>query len=481
MEGVHWAFGSFRMYNWHPLTWISYMIDVSLFGVNPGAAHIHNMLLHALVSLLVYFTVVNISRRRWDAYLLSVIFLVHPLHVESVAWIAERKDLLCAVFFLSSLLFYDKYRARPTVLRYMGVMISFSLALLAKPMAVTLPVVLLIFDFFIYRNNLEKGLNTARERNELYVKVIIEKLPLMLLSIVSSAITIVAQDTALVHIEQYPIEWRLATAANAYVTYLIQFFAPINLSVYYPLPSSYTLSKIVLASAGVLAVALFLCVSIKKRPLIAAGLSFYIVTLLPVIGLVQVGSQAHADRYMYIPSIGLLIAIACIMPAIHEKRFKVMNTLTIIFIVYLSIICYWQVSYWKDRNAVFSRALDIDSENYMAHIQLASDYWVREMLDESREHLLTAMSLAPHLPDAYVAMGNIALVEKDYVAAEALYKNARLRGLNSSALQINLGISLAEQGLLVEAKAAFESALETDPNSALARKNLRRYIERSEK
>ena len=155
LEGVQWAFTSFHMYNWHPLTWISYMLDISLFGIDPGWAHLHNMLLHGLNGLLVFAILYKFSGSGWKAFILSIIFLVHPLHVESVAWIAERKDVLCALFFLSGLLFYDGYRAKPGALRYLGVLITFALALMAKSMAVTFPVVLLVLDFFVYRKDFQ--------------------------------------------------------------------------------------------------------------------------------------------------------------------------------------------------------------------------------------------------------------------------------------------------------------------------------------
>ncbi|RLA44156.1 MAG: hypothetical protein DRR42_20815, partial [Gammaproteobacteria bacterium] len=314
-----------------------------------------------------------------------------------------------------------------------------------------------------------------------YARAIVEKLPMLALSITAAAVTIVAQDTAVVQLEQYSHAMRLTTATSAYLIYLRQFLFPIDLIIFYPLPASIPLFNLIFPGAVLLSLIVLSVLFSRKLPFIAAGLLFYLVTLLPVIGLIQVGSQAHADRYMYIPSVGVLIACIYLIPDIGKRYFQVGRVISILLIIYLSTICYWQVSYWKNRHTRFSRALDINDENYMAHIQLASDYWMRKMLDESRQHLLTAISMRPDLPDAYLPMANIALAEKEFQAAESLYQLVLSSDESSAELQNNLGIALAEQGRIAEATKAFEMALQMEPDLAKARLNMELYKSRAAK
>jgi tetratricopeptide (TPR) repeat protein len=475
IEGIKWAFTSVHLHNWHPLSSLSHMLDVSLFGIDPGWAHIHNMLIHGLNGLLVFGVILKISGSFWKAYILSIVFLAHPLHVESVAWIAERKDVLCAFFFLLGLLLYDRFRLRPSKLQYIGVLITYAMALLAKPMAVTFPIVLLILDFFVYRRYFQVERDDAEGYKTDYLRAIIEKLPFLALSIASCAITIVVQDSAVMQLEHHSMEARLIIASSAYVTYLSQFFFPVDLMVYYTFPTSFSLVDLIFPGAVLLLLLLLSRLYISKFPLIAAGLCIYLVTLLPVIGLVQVGNQAHADRYMYLPSVGVLIACTYLIPEMGKRYFKLGSAISFIFILYLSSICYWQVSYWKNGHSLFSRVLDIDDENYMAHIQLGNFYQMHKMLDESRQQLLKAISLRPDLPDAYPSMGNIALAEEDFEDAEKLYRIAVSVGGDTAELQNNIGVALAKQGRIEKAIKAFQKALQMDPTRALPAKNLEFY------
>lgn len=479
LDGIQWAFTSFYMSNWHPLTWLSHMLDVSLFGVDPGWAHLHNMALHGVNSLLVYVILLKISGSWWKACILSLVFLVHPLHVESVAWIAERKDLLCAFFFLLGLLLYDSYRARPGTLLYAGVLIAYVLALMAKPMAVTFPVVLLILDFFVYRRCFQIDTEAKPGARFNYFSAIVEKLPLFALSVAMSAVTIAAQDAgdALAYVEAHPISYRWTIATTGYVTYLKQFLIPVDLVAMYPIPvsESTSLIDVLVPSLILLLLVVLAAIFARRYPLIAAGLCWYLVTLLPVIGLVQVGSQAHADRYMYLPSIGVLLSCVYLLPSREKKQFRSANMVSVFIIVYLSLISYWQISYWKNQNTLFSRQLDVIGPNYWAHIHLARDYLGRGMLKEARQHSTAAMDIRPDLRGGYQVSGHLKLAEREFQEAEKFFRLALSKGGEPAILVNNIGIAMAEQGNTSEGIEAFEMALQIDPTLNAAQENLRLY------
>jgi hypothetical protein len=473
-EGIGWSLTSFYQANWHPLTWLSHMLDVSLFGVDPGWAHIHNMLLHGVNGLLVYGLFIKFSGSYWKACAVSLIFLVHPLHVESVAWIAERKDLLCAFFFLLGLLLYDHYRQRPGKLRYFTVVAAHALALTAKPMAVTFPVVLLILDYFVYQKSFQTGTESGSGGKIDYSRAIIEKTPFIAFSAASCVVTIIAQNAghALSHIEKHTISARWTTATSAYLIYLKQFLFPVDLAAFYPLSASSSLSAWILPSVTLLVLIILITMFLPAFPLITAGAYFYLVTLLPVIGLVQVGGQAHADRYMYLPSIGLLMICIYFIPSKSKKYYQLGGVLSILFILYLSLISYWQIGYWENRYTLFSRVLDINGPNYRAYVHLAGHHLNNGMLEDARRQGLAAMALEPESSVAYRLMGHVALAEGEFQAAEQLYRLALERGDHSAELQNNLGLALVKQGKTNEGLDALRRAVEIEPNLAGAKTNL---------
>jgi len=478
-DGVKWAFTSFHMSNWHPLTWLSHMLDVSLFGIDPGWAHLHNIALHGINSLLVYAVLLKYSKNWWKACVLSLVFLVHPLHVESVAWIAERKDLLCAFFFLLGLLLYDSYRARPGKLLYTLVFLVYVLALMAKPMAVTFPVVLLILDFFVYPKCFQTA-PASRVKID-YYQAILEKLPLFGLSAASCVVTIIAQDTghALAYLEKHSLTARWRTATNAYLIYLRQFLFPVDLAAFYPLPESKSLANLLFPGFALLILVALAAMFASVLPLIAAGLYFYLATLIPVIGLVQVGGQAHADRYMYLPSVGLLVMCIYLIPSKGKKHFELCSVLALFFISYLMMVSYWQISYWENRHSLFSRVLDVTGPNYRAYTHLGGYYLDRGMLEEARRQSRAAVALKPESPVAYRLMGHIVLSEGKLQAAERFYYLALAKGDYSAELQNNLGIVLAEQGRIAEGIKALEKALQIEPTMPKAQLNLQLYRRRT--
>ncbi|MEP5764304.1 MAG: tetratricopeptide repeat protein [Halieaceae bacterium] len=474
VANVQWAFSSLYMSNWHPLTWISHMLDTTFFGVDPGWAHLHNAALHGVVSLLLFAYLLRLLGDWWKSLLLSLIFLVHPLHVESVAWIAERKDVLSAVFFLTGLILYDSYRQKPSWSTAAGVMLSYCLAVMAKPMAVTFPAVLLVLDLFHYRAGLFGYAGPMLSLRSPWLVRVLEKLPLFAVAALISVLAIVAQRDggALVNTEVAPIAVRLANAAYSYATYLRQMFVPLGLAAFYPLDIPRAPSQLLLPALLLLAWITASFALVKKYPLLLAGLGWYLVMLLPVIGLIQVGTQLHADRYMYLPSIGVLLALACLIPARESKYFRVSVLVAPLFILYLAFICYWQVAYWENRHTLFTRVLTAVGPNWRAHVSLAADYTRRGMFDDAAVHAQAALEMRPDLAESYQSLGDIEMRRGEYAAAVEHYSMALQSAPPTGGLLNNLAMALQEQGQFAAAREALLMALSLEPNSVHIQANL---------
>lgn len=474
-EGVRWAITSFEHSNWHPLTWVSHMLDVSLFGTHPGWAHAHNALLHGINSLLVYLLLLRYGATLLPAALLGGIFLLHPLHVESVAWIAERKDLLCALFYLSSLLCYDTYRRRGSAAWYLATLGSGVLALLAKPMAVSLPVVLVLLDLTLYRG---RDIDALWQPTRIAAAVR-RHLPLACLTAGACVLTLMAQDGshAIAYVEAHSLTDRLETAMTAYLVYLRQWLVPVNLVAFYPLSLDGSLLAWAAPAVAVIALCLVALASARRWPMMTLGWAWYVVTLLPVIGLVQVGSQAHADRYMYLPSIGLLLIAMTLFPRTGSDHHRGAVTITCVYSVFLGALCYWQVATWKNEFTVFSRVLDIEGPNYKSHIHLASFFLRHNDVDKAYAHASAGLALEPTRSDAYQALGNIALARGEFAAAEHHLREALARGPALDVVYNNLGIALAQQGKGQQARTAFNEALRINPALQVARDNLERQAQ----
>lgn len=476
-EGLQWAITSFEVSNWHPLTWLSHMLDVTLFGPTPAAAHIHNTLLHGVNSLLVYALLLRFVSSLWQSALLAMIFLVHPLHVESVAWIAERKDLLCGVFYLATLLFYDSYRRHGGAGYYLGTFACLLLALMAKPMAVSLPVIMVLLDITVYREHWQQGNSTPLPR--LLWRIGSEKAPFIIVTAGACLLTVLAQDgaQAVAHLDAHSLTDRLETASSAYLIYLKQWVVPVNLIAYYPMKLNGGTIAWVFPTLAVLVVCVVALLLARRAPLIALGWGWYMVSLLPVIGLVQVGSQAHADRYMYLPSVGLLVAASALFPPNHSRYLRSSYLVAVVFTAYLGVLCYWQVGTWKNQYTLFSRVMELAGPNHKAYVHL-TDYHIRTgSLDEAQRLAELGIALTPARSDGYQALGNIALARQDFSAAETHYRAAIARGPIVGAVLNNLGITLAQQGKHAEAVLAFNEALRVQPNLQAARQNLKRQID----
>jgi protein O-mannosyl-transferase len=473
-DGVLWAFTVFHKSNWHPLTWISHMIDVSLFGLDPGPAHLVNVAFHGANSLLVYLLALVLLRNWGASLLVAYLFLAHPLHVESVAWIAERKDLLCAMFFLLSILAYLRYAARPGARRYALVVCAFALALLSKPMAVMLPVVLLLLDFWPLGRLRGEAAPVLGKRFPAYAVLLAEKIPLFALSLASGIVTLAAQKAAIVPIDRLPLDYRLMNSIVAYATYLRDTIAPTRLAMLHPLGPIDFFTSFLPSLLVLVAISIVVFGWRKRYPWLLFGWLWFLLTLLPVIGLIQVGDQSHADRYMYLPSIGLFLALGAALAQLSGAASKKALLVLAPALVFYSFTAWIQLGYWSGPYMLYTRVLDVVGESFPAHVNLAGFHLREGRVQEAEAHALKALSLNIDSPLAYAMLGDVLATKKSYSDAEELFRMALSKSPRNARLLNNLGIVLEEQGRLEEARQLFAAALKSDPNLYKVRENLKR-------
>jgi tetratricopeptide (TPR) repeat protein len=458
MDNIIWAFTTGHEANWHPLTWLSLMLDCQLFGPNPGRLHLENALIHLLNTLLLFALLKNMTELLWPSAFVAAAFALHPMHVESVAWIAERKDVLSTLFFLLTLAGYVGYVRRPSVFRYVVTIVLFAIGLLAKPMLVTLPFVLLLLDYWpLNRFVPQTAKPTGRQSRKptpvhgghaVTYQLIIEKIPFFALSAGSSVITFLVQRSsgAVVDINYISLQRRVANAFVSYATYIGELFWPTNLAIFYPFPEAgLPFWQITLCVLLLVVISIFVIHFGRRQKYLPVGWFWFVGTLVPVIGLVQVGVQAYADRYTYIPYIGLFIIIAWGLPALLAKwpyRKIALGASMLITLAALGIGAYRQASYWKNSTTLFSHALDVTKNNYLAYANLGDDL---------------------------CSQGKVAL-------AIEYYKKSLQIQPNSAYAHNNLGLALEKQGKHAEAIAHFRQAVQLMPDLAKARDNLAKAL-----
>ena len=501
--GVRWAFTTNAAQNWHPLTWLSLQSDATLFGENPGGYHLTNLLLHVLNVLMLFLALRRLTGAEGKSAVVAAFFAVHPLHVESVAWIAERKDVLSAFFWLLTLYAYADYAERPGWRRMAGVVAAFVLGLLTKPMLVTLPCVLLLLDYWPLRRPVRPW------------RLVLEKLPLFLLSAISCGVTVWAQGHAVMPLSRIPIPWRIMNAFVAYVSYLEKMSWPSDLAVYYPhlydAKPAWAVGGAAAAAGFLLAVTVLVVWGARRWPYALVGWLWYLGTLVPVIGIVHVGSQAMADRYMYLPSIGALVVVVWGLGAV-VSRVRVpaaaVGVVVAAAVAALALRTHDQIRYWKDSVAMYERSLASSSYNPEMEKNLGVTYMRLNRTTEARHYLDLAIRLDPVFADAYYNrallrdhLGDAAGAEADYRsalrlkpdhvdahelygvmlfnhgrvadAAEQLAETVRLKP-GSAQVRDNYGAALALLGRRPEAVEQFRKAIELDPGYAPARDHLQR-------
>jgi tetratricopeptide (TPR) repeat protein len=468
-ENIVWAFTTTTASNWHPLSWLSHMTDVQLFGLNPRGHHLMSVIIHAASALLLFLLLADITAAPWKSLFVAALFALHPLHVESVAWVAERKDVLSGFFLILTLLLYARYIRKPGTSIYLLTVFSFAAGLMTKPMLVTLPVLLLLLDYWPFKRfqqgQQDKGIAFGR----LAVSLIKEKLPFFALSALSSIVTIHAQKIggAMKSIDVVPVVLRCENALVSYTHYMIKSLWPVNLALLYPFPAAIPLWHVLGSLLFLVIVTAVVFRFRRNHPFLMVGWFWFLITLLPVIGIVQVGGQSMADRYTYIPLIGLFIMIGWGAPELVRNRHNHQLILVVLAgaaIAASTAMTWRQLGYWKDSITLYRHTLDVTTGNYLILNNLGI------AMDEQGDHESAirlyeeALRVYPGSANAHVNLGAVYAHEGDYAHAIDHYGEA-LRIKPDYVLAIaNMGKALASLGRNDEAIARYEQALLLDPD-----------------
>ncbi len=479
-KGLVWAFTTFHAANWHPLTWLSHMLDAQMFGLNPGPHLPINVLFHILNSLLVFALLKDMTHRVWRSAMVAALFALHPMHVESVAWAAERKDVLSAFFGLLSLFAYMRYAkaASSSWKQFLPVTLSLALALMAKPMFVTWPFVMLLLDYWPL-NRLEwrprDGLNRLVRGLAPLAR---EKIPIFVLAAASIAITYLAQSRggAVRQFADAPVLLRISNALVAYARYLVSLFWPRGLGVYYPFsPEGISPWQVAASLALVVGVTIVVIRAMEGRGYLITGWAWYLGTLIPVIGLVQVGGQSMADRYSYIPSVGLFVMVVWGVADLIGKRrlqYRATAVVAVIWLTILGSLAWVQVGYWRDSITLLRHTLLVAPDNLVVHYNLAHALEKQGNLNEAIAHLGDALRIKPDFFDALINIGVTLNDQRRSTEATNYLTRAVELQPGSSKAHLQLGIALAQSGSSDEALRHFYQALESAPSDPDVRTNL---------
>lgn len=480
-SNIFWAFTTFRAANWHPLTWMSLVVDGQVSHIitsdpqepdnrfNPAVFHITNLVLH-IANVLILFTLLKLmtgSVKR--SALVALVFAIHPLHVESVAWIAERKDVLSTLFMLLGLLAYIQYVKASSVLHYWLMLLAFTLGLLAKPMLVSFPFLLILLDYWPLH----------RFRKTTFPNLFREKLPLIALASFSCVMTVLAQRShgAVMALKTYSVGVRIANAIVAYIGYIGKTILPVKLGIFYPHPgSSIPIIHVIICGLALITITIVAVLLRKRYPSIIVGWLWYIITLLPVIGLVQVGTQAMADRYSYITMIGLLIGFMWSIPDIvnWKRRSIVWVTGASVCLIWLMFLCYFQVGYWYDGESLFRHTLAVTSQNNaIAHYSLGVSLSRKELDKDAVVEYLEALRVEPRYADARFNLANVLARHGKLKEAIVQYSILLKDYPKYYRAHVNVGITLARQMQLDKAIYHLRQALRLAPGNEDALYNLK--------
>jgi len=483
---VRWSFTSGYAGNWHPLTWLSHALDISFFGLQPAGHHTVNVVLHALNAMLVFLLFQRLTGATWRSALVAALFALHPLRVESVAWVSERKDVLCAFFGLLSLIAYARYAGAGSRTKgwYITALLCFALGLLSKPMLVTWPCVLLLLDYWPLRRF---ELTAFRSQAALFKKLLREKLPFFALTLASCVITFWVQKAqGAVAPKGLPLDTRIANAFLSCEKYLENFFWPTKLAAFYPHPATRNpaLRDWVNWEVGfAVVVVIVLTVMVyrwrNRRPYLLIGWLWYLGTLVPVIGILQVGAQAMADRYTYLPMIGIAFALVWLAGDwLASKRIEFLGPA--IAAVGLLVGCAWlthqQIGYWSDTKTLFVRALDVTKQNATAHVNVGALLEHEGKLDEATYHYQQALVADPNDADARNNFGHMLAVRGQLDQAEAEYRAAIAALPHHGAAHLNLGLVLQAKGNNAAAAEHYNRAIELRPDYLIGHLNLGRIL-----
>ncbi len=472
-DAVCWAFTTTHAANWHPLTWLSHMLDCELFDLNSGRHHLTSLFFHIANTLLLFWVLNRMTQAVWPSAFVAALFALHPLHVESVAWISERKDVLSSFFWMLTMAAYILYAERPGICRYILVFLALGLGLMAKPMLVTLPFVLLLLDLWPlerFSTPQIRTLKPACQKATAY-RLICEKIPLFVLAAASCVVTYTVQKTAgtVAPTEVLTLNSRMANALVSYVSYIGKMIYPARLAVFYPHRyDTMSLSKPILSLLLLAIVSISVVyVARQRHRYLAVGWLWYIVTLLPVIGLVQVGKQAMADRYTYLPSIGLFIILAFgVAELLAGRPYQKIGlpTSAVLILAALLMGTRTQVRYWRNSITLFEHALAVTKNNYTMHNSLGFALGSQGKFDEAISQYRQALQIVPNNAETHFRLADTLRLQGKLNDAISHYRQAVQSKPDYAKAHSDLAYALRSQGSLDEAVSHFRLALETKPN-----------------
>jgi len=483
-ESVQWALTTYNLDFWHPLTWFSHMLDCRLFGLKPAGHHLMNLLLHLASVALIFLALKQMTGARWRSAFVAALFALHPLHVEPVAWVGERKEVLSAFFWALTVLAYVRYAARPNALRYLPVFACFALGLTAKPMHVTLPFLFLLLDvwplqrfpaqvrifghvFTMAGTPAEKTGAVAAFPRRSPAWLVGEKVPLLVLSAASVAVTLGTHVKAMVTLTREPFLWRFYNAALSYLGYMVKMIWPAKLVVFYPLPRVWVKWHVIAAVLVLAGLSLAAVWQVKRRPYLATGWFWFLGTLVPVIGIVQVGYQSQADRFTYVPLVGLFIVIAW---GAHEiaTRWRLGLVMQAIGAALAILACLLttraQLAHWQNSVTLFEHAVRLTTNNCFANFNLGNAYIEQSRVEEAREQFALAVQIDPNYAEARHNLANaLFLLGRAGESLEQRRVVVKLKPQSPSA-NYSLAFVLLATGQQAEAVTWYREAIRLRPN-----------------
>jgi protein O-mannosyl-transferase len=484
VKNIVWAFTTTSASNWHPLTWLSHMADVEIFGLNPRGHHLTSALIHGAGAVLLFLFLAQSTAAPWQSLFVAALFALHPLHVESVAWVAERKDVLSGFFWFLTLLLYARYVRQRRVTFYLLTLFSFAAGLMTKPMVVTLPFVMLLLDYW----PLNRFPRKERERRVAVgfgnLPLLREKIPFFSFSVLSAVITIYAQGKGgtMSSLEVVPLASRIGNALIAYAEYIGKTVWPRDLAFFYPFPLSLPFWQIGVSFVLLALISMGAICLRRRNPYLLMGWLWFLVTLVPVIGLVQVGGQAMADRYTYLPIIGLFIMVSWGVPDLLHRlshRTAILVILSCVVVSALSLATWRQLSCWKDNVSLYRHTLDVTTNNYTILTNLGVALADRGEVEAAIRAYEEALRIWPRSVKAHVNLGAALASQGKFEESISHYKEAlrlkpdyALARVNWSKALNNAAVALAKQGRLDEAVGYFREALRIDPESVDGHFNL---------
>lgn len=479
-EGVRWAFTTTSMGHWHPLTWLSYMACSQWLGGGPAAQHFVSVALHAANAALLFLALSALTRTLNPAWLVAALFALHPLHVESVAWVASRKDVLCGAFWTGALWCYAHYARQPSPLRWAAVTACFAGATLSKPSGLTLPFLLLLLDAWPLQRWTGTGTATSRPAVP-WPRLLGEKIPLFLLSGVSVITSLWASHAAGVFAAAVPVSLmdRIGNALVSYVLYLAKTLFPTSLAALYPHPGAWAFWQVAAATALLLLLTLAACAFLARAPWLAVGWCWFLGMMVPTIGLVQVGLQGMADRYTYLPLTGLFLAAVWTGKSLWPKGpgpRRAGQFLAVATLAACALGTRAQLRHWRNTEALFTRALAVTRDNAVAHNNLALALAERGQVDEAQHHFQEAVRIRPFYPEAHSNLGLALAMRGRFEEAIQHYRIALEQDPASDTAHFNLGIALRAQGHSAQALEQFNAALRHRPKDTQARVALGRLL-----